>query len=582
MSAGSPTPDPAPSGDPPVARPRPPRAAVLGVVVLLGLSLPFLGKPVHIDDANFLTLARGARLDPWRPHAIEINWQGTTERAFDVLSNPPGIGWWLAPVLDAPVWVLHLWMLPWLLLAAWGAWQLGARFSGRPAAALLLLCGAPAAVLATQALTPDLPLFACALAGLAGLTRDGPGLARRWPWALLLGLAALFRYSGAALLPLAVLWPLLLRGRQGQRAAVMFGAAAALPLGLLLLHDLLAYDQLHLLAMTGFQGVADTPRELFRKVAASLAMLGGALALPILCWGRPVPALVGLVGGCVIGGQAATLSGQQGVAALATLLACSAGGAVIGGSLPAHQHPEPTWRWDREAVFLWVWLLLGLVFLLKLRFTAARYWLPFFAPAVLLPLRMARPRLAMLAVPATLLLSGSLALDDLRLAEAQQHLALRMHRTAAIEGGAGLFAGHWGWQHHLEARGWRALEEDQPVAPGQLYAWSQRAWPQEAADSCLVLLDGETVAGPALPLPRVHAPEGAANIHASVISDQPPVETYAPWTLSTEPYDTARLWRGCRGVVAPALELPVEEGGVEIIDLGPIDLGSMDSGSVDP
>ncbi|MCB9779770.1 MAG: hypothetical protein H6742_14490 [Alphaproteobacteria bacterium] len=527
------------------------RTPLLVALVLLGLVLPFLGKPVHIDDANFLVLARGAALDPWRPHAIAINWQGTTQPAFEVLSNPPGIGWWLAPVVDAPVWVQHLWMLPWLLLAAAGAWRLGDHFAGRPAAATLLLCGAPAAVLAAQALTPDLPLFACTLAGLGGIVASRRPLAARWPWALVLGCAALFRYSGAALLPLAAAWPLLSRGRKGLRSAVVLGAAAALPILLLGLHDVLAYGEPHVVAMTRFQGVADAPRDVARKLVATLCMLGGALVLPVLCWSRPVPALIGAVLGCVVGGMGASMSGQTGIAALGTLAFGASGGAVLGALVPGApgegnwREPDPARRLDRSAAFLLLWLVGGLVFLLKLRFTAARYLLPFFAPAVLLGLRMAHPRAVRVAIPLTLVLAGLLAADDLGLARAQLDLARRADAVAAQQG-PGVFAGHWGWQHHLEARGWTALEEDAPVPAGALFARSVASWPQAAADdSCLVPVDAFEAPGPWY-LPRVHSWTHAANIHASVVSAEPPIETYSPWTLATDPYDRVTVQRGCR------------------------------------
>ena len=58
---------------------------ILGSAALIvALSLAFISKPVHVDDANFLRLAAGAASDPWRPHAISINWLGRTQRAFDV------------------------------------------------------------------------------------------------------------------------------------------------------------------------------------------------------------------------------------------------------------------------------------------------------------------------------------------------------------------------------------------------------------------------------------------------------------------------------------------------------------------
>ena len=85
--------------------------ARLPMVLLTGLALPFVNKPVHVDDANFLAMAKAAAADPWRPHDFLINWGGQTERAFDVLSNPPGIALWLAPVVDQPVLWMHLWML---------------------------------------------------------------------------------------------------------------------------------------------------------------------------------------------------------------------------------------------------------------------------------------------------------------------------------------------------------------------------------------------------------------------------------------------------------------------------------------
>ncbi|MFT4977436.1 MAG: hypothetical protein ACI8S6_003341 [Myxococcota bacterium] len=502
----------------------------LALALLLMVSVPFLWKPVHIDDANFLVLAQGARTDPWRPHETPINWQGHTERAFDVLSNPPGIGWWLAPLAEAPTWAQHLWMLAWLPLAVWGAGRLGRSFANRPTLAALLLVGSPIGLLSAQALTPDLPLLACTLAGAGGLITARPG--RRWPWALLMGTAALFRYSGIALIPLAAAWPALHRSR---RDTLRCGLAAALPITLLALHDLHAYGQSHLLAMAGFQGIADSGRESARKLAAAIAMLGGAATLPLLAIARPRPATTGALLGAALGIAAALASDHHGVAALGTVAACAAGGASLAAALSGR---------DRASIWATLWLVGGLVFLLRLRFTAARYWLPFFAPAVLIPLRAAPPRLAALAAAATLCLSVLLAADDLELAVAQRDLAEQM--IAATHGEAGLFAGHWGWQHHLTAAGWRPLEEDTPIEEGQWLAVSRSAWPQEPGPGCRELII-EHVAPDRWPGPRVHTIDGAANLHAHLIAGAPPLETYAPWGLGRDPLDRAQLWRGCAG-----------------------------------
>ena len=492
-------------------------------LLLLALGLIGLAKPVHLDDANFLALARGVQVDAWRPHAVEINWQGVSQPAFAVLSNPPGIGWWLAPVVALPVWVMHLCMLPWLALAAWGAAKLGGAIAGRREAAVVLLCASPIAVLASHALMPDLPLLACTLGGLGGLV----SARRRWPWALLAGCAVLFRYSGLTLIPLAIAWPLLHGDR---RSALRCGLAASLPLALLTGHDLHAYGASHLLAMIDFQGAESQP--LGHKLVAAAAMLGGAAVLPVLCWGQRLGAGIGAGIGAAAGLLAGRSVGQEGGALVGTVLAAAAGGASVGGALRLR---------DRVDAWLLCWLVGGLLFVVQLRFVAARYWLPFFAPAVLLPLRAAPRPLVLAACLLTPPLSLALALDDLELAQAQDSLA----RQAAAEG-TGLIAGHWGWQHHLEARGWVSLEEDAPVPPGTLLAVSESAWPQQPAPGCLEQVWRRE--GPdRWPGPRVHTRDGAANIHANTISAQPPLITFAPWGIGHDAMDAAVLWRGCGG-----------------------------------
>ncbi|MCB9743728.1 MAG: hypothetical protein H6740_14105 [Alphaproteobacteria bacterium] len=493
---------------------------LLAASLSLGLVLPFLGKPVHIDDANFLTLARGAALDPWRPHAIEINWQGVTQPAFEVLSNPPGIAWWLAPLHEAPVWALHLAMLPWLGLALWGAHRLGRALAGDGLGAMLLLGTAPIAALAAQSLTPDLPLYACTLAGLGGFVGARE---RAWPWALLAGCALLFRYSGLCLLPLV-----LYAGWQRRRLAQALPVLA--PLALLALHDLQAYGQLHLSAMAGFQSVSNTPRELARKGIAALAMLGGVGLLPALSLRGP--GWIGAGVGAALGGLGAWISGQDPAQAAATVAFTAAGGAALG--LTRLERPE-----DR-LLAAWTWG--GLLFLLTLRFTAARYWLPFLAGPALMALRaQPGPRRLALAVILNALVALGVGVDDDAMARAWRDAA----REVAAAGPPGVFAGHWGWQWTLEQAGWRPLEEGE--APQGLFAVAEAPWPQEPApEACLQLLRSWTLEdrwwGP-----RVHSAAGAANLHAFVVAGQPPVETYAPWTFSDEPYDTVRLFEPCEG-----------------------------------
>jgi len=315
-------------------------------------------------------------------------------------------------------------------------------------------------------------------------------------------------------------------------------------------HDLMAYGQAHVIAMLGFQGTAFESRDFIRKLIASVAMLGGAALLPVLCWCRIRSASLGLATGLALGIAGAQLSGHSGSAFWTTLAFSSAGGASLGGAL-FHR-----WK-DQETRWMATWALLGLTFLLALRFTASRYWIPFFPALVLLSLQGVHARWAQAATLLTLTLSLGLAADDHDLAMVQRDMAVQL---SEMDEERARYAGHWGLQYHLMGTDWRQLEEDSPVPDGRLLAVSAISWPQAPAPGCFQLV--QCIAASPLPyLPRVHAPEAGANFHAHLASGPPgrpgnpceitqgwdlqPVETYAPRTFSTEPQEVMTLWRSC-------------------------------------
>ena len=499
----------------------------LSLLLLIGLFLPFANKPIHIDDANFLAMAKQAAESPWRPHDFLINWSGTTESAFNVLSNPPGIALWLAPVSHQPVFWMHLWMLPWLLLAVWGAGRMGARIAGRPAAAILLIVGAPVSMIATSALTPDLPLLALSLAGMGALIDSDKPFERRTGGALMLGLTVWFRYSGIALLPLAFLWPWMHGDR---RAAIRLGAVALAPLAVLSIHDILAYDAVHLASMVSFQSTANTPLEFIHKGVATLAALGGAAALPFLALHRPGHFIVGAAIGAAVGFSAATIFGQTGTPLLATVIFSAAGGASLGGAAKLA---------DNTDRLLWAWLGIGLIFLTTLRFSASRYLIPFFAPALLLSLRGARPALIRVSAIAGMLVGLGVSLDDLDLAQVQQQAAAHASAT-----GKGRIAGHWGFQHHLLAAGWTDIEEDELLPPGTWVAMSAQAWPQLPINTCWDFMELRPLSD-RHPGIRVMSKAGGANLHGHMLAASPPIPVFAPWTLANDSMEQLTIRRTC-------------------------------------
>ena len=492
--------------------------AWLPYFVVFGCLLPFLGKPVHIDDANFLRLAEGAQLDFWRPHNVAINWQGETERAFDVLSNPPGMAWILAPVTAKPIWFLHLWMWPWMLLALWGMGRLGRELVGHREAAILVLGLSPMTLLAAQGLTPDLPLLACTTAGLGGFLSHRK---TAWLYALLAGCAVWFRYSGVCVIPLVILAGLLNR-------KLISSLFCCLPLVALLLHDWHAYGEIHVLAMREFQAVSNAPKEVFLKAGALLAMLGGMGVMPTLTWSKRGFWALGIGGALGLG--ASYVAGASSGMMAASVLFCGAGAlsfSRLGFS-------------SRADLLVTSWAIGGAVFLLGLRFAATRYWLLFLPAFVLAALRYRPSRLRVaVSVSLSAVLGLSLSVDDMAFAESQRSAA---QRISAV--GTGSFSGHWGFQHYLEKSGWTPLEEGSE--PLSIHAVFLEGWPQEASnEACL-----EEVQRIAMEDrwwgPRTHSYGARINMHANWISGEPPRQSLLPWGFSNEPYSRVVVYESCR------------------------------------
>jgi len=490
-------------------------------LLVLGCLLPFLNKEIHIDDANFLRLAEGAReaslVDCLTqgvcvgPHDVHINWQGTTEPAYDVLSNPAGVAWWLVPVLGKPIWLMHLWMWPWVILALWGVYCLGDRLVSNGRAAILLMGFSPMMFLAAQGFTPDIPLLACMTAGIGGfLTRRKSA----WFFALLAGCAVWFRYSGLCVIPLIFLAGELYK----KRVASFF---VLIPLIVLLLHDWALYGELHLLAMSEFQAVSNSPDAVFLKGVALLAMLGGVGILPIVTWSNRTLWAV-MIGG-ILGAIGAYVTEAGPLWGLAICLFSSAGAMAFSRLRFS----------SREDIFVTAWAVGGAVFLLSLRFAAARYWLPFLPAFVLAALKIpASSRRIRWGIGVSAALAFGLSVDDQGFAKSHRLAAERVQAYAPT----GSFAGHWGFQHHLESAGWRPLEDD--GSADAIHVVLREAWPQEAAESSCLRRNEEKsfVVKDRWWGPRTHSLKVPANLHANHVATTPPQNSLLPWAFSNEPY----------------------------------------------
>ena len=461
--------------------------------------------------------------DWWAPHSVMVNWEGVREPAFDVLSNPPGLAWWLWPVKEQSVFLMRLWVLPWSVLFLWGLSRLIQIFR-LSFDIVIVMAVSPFFALSHNSLMPEMPLLACIVCGWQGI------LSRRHMvlWSLVLGFASWFRYSGLSMIPLLIFWVLWHRPNKGVSSIL----ACMFPTVLLMIHDVIVYGEWHFLHMISFQQEQQSWNSGLHKLGALLAMLGGGFAIP---WGKfnslREVRNVGIISLGLLGMLYWVLQD----------ISIWSGVWIWFGGVLLFQAMVLGFR--RQKWWLLLWILGGVVFLLSLRFAATRYWGPFVIPILLLLGKdVVVSRWWMVGWS---LISVHVAWDDAQLAKAHEVLAEQVNEQCDLE--QKYFAGHWGWQYALERYGWKAVEGDLIIPNSVCYSYTDRSWSQNIENMCWEeeIIFAQEYKNTLFPI-RVHTIDGQSNYHSFVISNVPPVPTYAPWGIGWDYWDRASLRRACR------------------------------------
>lgn len=531
--------------------------ASIAVLWVVGIGYT-LSKPVHLDETNFLAMVQG---EFWRPHNILINWEGQTQRAFDVLSNPPGMVWLLWPLKNGHIWLMRLWVLPWLILAIWGMYKIASIWNKGQDMLLLCACSPFLAISATT-LMPDMVLFACVVVGIGPLIALEYSVSRdkQIPIyaSVFLGLSPLFRYSGLALLPVSVLW---LFYRKPTRYW-LHSLIICVPTMLLCAHDLCVYGQWHFWHMIAFQQEQASFTSFFHKILAFSAMLLGY-----------IPCVLG-IGGWWLWQRNMRISIIK-IVSIVVVLVCFLGvvydhqfieqidGLAIGWNILCIvmgcglilQSIQYFWK-QKQYIFV-LWLVGGCVFLLSLRFAATRYWVPFVVPVYIYTIQEIIPLLEkkILYILGMFFsfLSWGLAGDDMLFAQAQQML-VQQSKQACVDIQQRYtiqdfyYAGHWGFQYYFEIENWKIVENDTIIPNNVCSVRSLRSWPQETLDDCWQYTEILTYSPSDVLLYspfRVHSPTMHSNYHSYMISDSPPIPTFAPWAVSYDMWDQVLLRVSC-------------------------------------
>jgi len=453
------------------------RHRVVLALVVLGLLLPFLGKPFCIDDPVFLAVARQILAHPLDPYGFDFYWFDTAHRMWNLDPlNPPGMGYLLAPLIalfGEREFPLHAVFLVFPVIAAFCAYEIARRFTPHPFEAALLFAVAPMFIVPATTVMADLPALACLLGSVALLLSAVEG---RRGAAFLSGLAAsgavLLKYTAVLAIPVLVVGLVLLDPRPLRRAAAVIVPVLAMLgwEGIAFLqqgssHLIEAAETSRAAGLAAPEMVMGAATFLFLGMGAGpvilLARLGRREGWIALCLGIPVG--IGLV--ALYGRANAQFSGW-GPLSLATALAAAGGIALVGLAV------REGFSRGAPGLFLVAWLLGGVAQVILFgSFVAARYLLPALLPAILLLLRRGRA-VTVFGVGLAAALSLAVAYADLELARGYRDAAASLH---ALYGGSGRplrYQGHWGFQYYMEHHSARPLypEDMRALEPGEIVA----------------------------------------------------------------------------------------------------------------
>jgi len=479
------------AGSPPIAA-----GSRRGTLVLIAattlLLLPFLTKPLHIDDPMYVWTAQQIRSHPLDPYGFEVNWHGVAAPMPDVMKNPPLVSYYLAAASLLLGWseaALHLALLLPAIGVILGVYALARELAARPMLAALATLSTPVFLVSASTLMSDVAMLCGYVWAIAlwvrGLRQERALLLVAA--SLLVALATLTKYFGITLLPLLIAFALLQAPGQWRR----WLPPLALPITLLVGYELgtrALYGRGLLLEAadyaTGSREVAGPPLAL-RWLNAFSFVGGGALTVSLvflaaasrrqLAWAAATLVAILLALVAVDPYAAAPLRGPDGIASgfLAELTLFVGAGLMIVALAGWQAARRPL---DPVAALLALWLVGTLVFAAAFNWTVNGRAVLAAAPAGALLVARHVERASGRrrgALGAALALGGMLSLAcvyaDTTHARAARDAALSLHSLYGKRPGTIWFLGHWGFQHYMQQLGAQPVDGARPLMrPGDL------------------------------------------------------------------------------------------------------------------
>ena len=450
---------------------------IILVLITLACLLPFAGKAIHIDDPLFVWAARHMQTQWWNPYGFDVNWYGSTMPMHEVTKNPPLASAYLALIMSVfgeNVIAFHLGFFAQAIAAVLGTYALARRLCSHPFQATLAALFTPVFMTSSTTLMCDMLMVALWVWAVALWIR---GLDNNEPLTLvlaglLIGVCALAKYFGIALVPLLLVYSLVHTRKVG--TWLIYLAIPVVIMGIYEWASHALYGHGLLLDAFGYakQNDAHTLHGFFIKTVTTVSFTGGCCAIALVVapfLGRLIPrfrvgiaAAVSLATICFFNVTQLGMAFQYGL--------CVFGGLIV-LTLAVLE-----WRRHKnaESLLLLLWVF-GTIAFCVLNWTInGRSILPMVPAVAILLLR----RIEAVSEAKALRLHWPLAVAavlSLLVARADYQLA-NSARAAAIRiknefGGSAAntiwFEGHWGFQYYAEANGLIAFDStDQRFHPG--------------------------------------------------------------------------------------------------------------------
>lgn len=478
------------------------------VAVTLLVTVPFIFKPFHMDDAGFIELARVRQDNPMEMVLSDYTFFGQENELF-LDTHPPLVSSYLALLINLTgaesETLLHLGFLIFPLIAAISMYFLARFFTRHALAAALMLMVTPGVMVMSHGLMSDVPGLSLWLAGvtlyLYGLKRKS--LVLMTICGLVITAGVFTSYQVLSVIPLLFAYALI-RKELSLLAFIPF----ALPFSAFASYFAWHYGQMGIFPRFSYGvGAPLAWYSVIQKGASVFAALGGAIIffavlMRVLLsrkWDFNVylAFIIPMWAGVMI--QYA--SGQFTVlAATISILFMPLGIMLLYRIFSEGWRGLEQERRDRQALnaLLFLWLA-GVLFyvIVLLPYSSVRYLLPAFPPLILLFIRLAEDRFAGSRNIQYLLIGGIMATAGLGLlvAEADYELAIANRdfaqnegvaygRQAASEDNRLWFIGEFGFRYYMEQQGFTELPKDRPevLREGDLIVQSPLADPRSFSD----------------------------------------------------------------------------------------------------